>query len=149
MATTSACAVGSFARVTRFAPSAMMRFSLTINAANGPPPPERTFSSASAMARLMNSWDTGLPFYRASDWTVRPKIATCHFADERNHFNCRAIRPAHSSGRTCKIMKWRYDVASYRTVFHLFSSSGGATAHDSYPEYLPPRSVTPQKPARI
>jgi hypothetical protein len=26
-----------------------------------------------------------LSFYRASDWTVRPKIATCHFADERNH----------------------------------------------------------------
>src|SRR5260370_165229 len=57
MATTSACAVGSLVRVTRFVPSAMMRSSLTIRAANGPPIPERTFSSASAMARSMKTGD--------------------------------------------------------------------------------------------
>src|SRR6266478_5114904 len=57
MATISACAVGSFERVTRFAPSAMMRSAFTISAANGPPLLERTFSSASAMARFMNLGD--------------------------------------------------------------------------------------------
>src|SRR5438445_6225745 len=35
----------------------MMRPSLTTNAANGPPLPERTFSSARAIARFMNSGD--------------------------------------------------------------------------------------------
>src|SRR5438477_2408617 len=72
MATTSACAVGSFIRVTRFAPSAIMRPSLTINAANGPPLPEWTFSSASAMACLMKSGDICLPFFRVSNCTVQP-----------------------------------------------------------------------------
>src|SRR5713226_1939811 len=57
MATTSACAVGSFVGVTRFVPSAMMRSALTITAAKGPPLPERTFSSARAMARFMKSGD--------------------------------------------------------------------------------------------
>src|SRR6266446_5410382 len=85
MATTSACAVGSFVDVTRFAPSAMMRPSLTISAANGPPLPERTFSSALAIARFMNSGDIPLFFNRSPDCTFRPEIATRHFSDARNH----------------------------------------------------------------
>src|SRR4029077_1552232 len=53
MATTSACAVGSFVEVTRFAPSAMMWPSLTMTQPNGPPP-ARLLSISSAMARRMN-----------------------------------------------------------------------------------------------
>src|SRR5882757_496475 len=55
IATTSACAVGSFVAVTRFVPSAIMRPSFTITAANGPPLPLRTLSIARAIARRMNS----------------------------------------------------------------------------------------------
>src|SRR5271165_4438868 len=54
MATTSACAVGSFVLVTQLAPSATTLPSFTTSAANGPPLPERTFSSPNAMARRMN-----------------------------------------------------------------------------------------------
>src|SRR5216683_5554002 len=57
IATTSACAVGSFVVVTRLAPSATTRPSFTTSAANGPPPPVRTFSSPKAMARRMKSAD--------------------------------------------------------------------------------------------
>src|SRR6267378_3957029 len=66
MATISACAVGSLVRVTRFVPSAMMRPSLAITAANGPPLPERTFSSASAIALFMKFGDItrALPCFR-------------------------------------------------------------------------------------
>src|ERR1700730_10274031 len=85
MATISACAVGSLVRVTRFVPLAMMRPSLTITAAKGPPLPERTFSSASAMARFMKSGDIYLFSCRVSDCTVRPKFATQHFSNGQNH----------------------------------------------------------------
>src|SRR5260370_30754915 len=94
MATISACAVGSFVRVTRFVRAAMMRFPLTISAANGPPLPERTFSSASAMARLMNSGDIALSFFRSSECTVRVKFATRHFSGARNHLTPRPHVPA-------------------------------------------------------
>src|SRR5215469_2584209 len=57
MATTSACAVGSLVVVTRLTPSATIRPSFTITAAKGPPPPVRTFSLPSAIARRMNSSD--------------------------------------------------------------------------------------------
>src|SRR5438876_2308014 len=59
MAMISAWAVGSFVEVTRLVPSARTRPSFTTSAANGPPRPERTFSSARAMARRMNSSDIG------------------------------------------------------------------------------------------
>ena len=50
MATISACAVGSFSKVTLFAPVAITRSSLTTRAPKGPPRPARTFSVASAIA---------------------------------------------------------------------------------------------------
>src|SRR6266478_4773533 len=57
IATTSACAVGSFVVVTRLAPSATTRPSFTTSAANGPPPQVRTFSIPKAMARRIKSAD--------------------------------------------------------------------------------------------
>src|ERR1700733_4768601 len=61
MATTSACAVGSLVAVTRFAPVATIFPSRTITAPNGPPPPDVTFSVASAIAFSIK---TGLPCIR-------------------------------------------------------------------------------------
>ena len=51
MATTSACAVGSLVAATELTPLAMSWFSLTTNAPNGPPCPERTLFTARSMAR--------------------------------------------------------------------------------------------------
>src|SRR6266478_2478603 len=56
IATTSACAVGSFVAVTRLTPSATIWPSFTIIAAKGPPAPVRTFSIPKAIARRMNSF---------------------------------------------------------------------------------------------
>src|SRR5580693_8014298 len=53
MAVTSACAVGSFAEVTKFVPVAMTRPSFTTIAPNGPPRPDRTFSTARWIASRM------------------------------------------------------------------------------------------------
>jgi len=50
MAATSACAVGSLVAATEFTALAITRFSFTTNAPNGPPRPERTFSTAKSMA---------------------------------------------------------------------------------------------------
>src|SRR6185503_2095612 len=55
MALTSACAVGSFAAKTVLTPSTTTAPSFTISAANGPPPPEFTFSEASRITRRINS----------------------------------------------------------------------------------------------
>src|SRR6266513_726265 len=138
MATTSACAVGSFVRVTRFAPSAIMRPSFATTAANGPPLPEWTFSSASAMARLMKSGDIDLPFYRFLIVLSGPKAQRAIIPMRGIIQSSGDTRSALLRPRTCKIMKWRYDGALRYTVLHLFSSSGGARAHDLHREYFQP-----------
>src|SRR5689334_24956012 len=65
MATTSACAVGSFVEVTQFAPAAMMRPALTTTAAKGPPRPERTFSTARLIVSCMKALGMMSPAWRA------------------------------------------------------------------------------------
>src|SRR5271163_3616783 len=56
MALTSACAVGSFAAVTRLTPVATTSPFLTTTAPKGPPAPLRTFSVASRTASCMKSF---------------------------------------------------------------------------------------------
>lgn len=54
MATTSACAVGSFAEVTLLAPLPTICPPFTTTAPKGPPLPDATFSTERRMASFMN-----------------------------------------------------------------------------------------------
>src|SRR6266481_9437667 len=104
-----------------------MRLSFTITAANGPPLPVLTFSSASAMARFMNSGDMYCRSALVQIVLPARKSQRAIFSGAWNHLT---YGPAarQTARRACKKTNWRQDGALHYMVLPPFSANGGARA---------------------
>src|SRR5271156_2281939 len=136
IATISACAVGSFVAVTQFTPSAIIFPSRTITVPNGPPRPERTFSSDNASARVIKLSHNGLGVRSG----IRSR-ATLQFAAR----DCSAAHHIHRNENVAPPCKVGNTCASHSAITPLHPASQPAAK--PYSQTLVP-SAAKNKPAR-